>query len=439
MAGGRATVFVVGLNDFNRRKLKTIRGAEDIEFVGLLRNEDVEHRTDLDIEALLKAAREQLDTHRDAIDGLINYIDFPGNSMAAILAQEYGLRGPSLESVLACEHKYWARLEQRAVAPDAVPPFHAVDPFDDADVAAIDIPYPYWLKPIKAFGSWLGFRIGSPGDLKDAIAATRERIHQIGRPFDQLMARIDAPAEIAGIGGHHCIAEGLIGGRQCTVEGHVSGGEIGIHGIIDSIRSRNRSSFRRYEYPSRWPKAVQDRARSISRDLVRRIGLDDCGFNIEFFWDEGADTLRLLEINPRISQSHCGLFEKVDGRSSHEILVDVALGRKSEFPQGHGPHAVAGKFFIRAYGNRGRVERVPDPADIDRLKQRFPDAELTVRVGPGDRLDNRRFEDSYTVVLAILFLGADSHAGLTRAYAEALDLLPFEVVGEDGGTRVEVG
>lgn len=433
----RHTVFVVGLDDFNRRKLQSIRGAEHLDFVGLLANRDVEHRTDLDIDAILDKARAQLRRHDGAIDGLVNYIDFPGNSMAAILADEFGLRGPSLKAVLTCEHKYWSRREQQAVAPDAVPAFRVVDPFDDRSVAAIDLPRPFWLKPIKGFGSWLGFRIGDDGDLERAIGQIRRDIHQLGRPFDRLMDRVEPPQAIAGIGGHHCIAEALVGGRQCTVEGHVFGGEIGIHEIIDSIRARNRSSFRRYEYPSRWPRGMQERAMAISRDLVRRIGLEDCGFNIEFFWDEERDVLRLLEINPRISQSHCDLFEKVDGASSHQILVEIALGRRPSLPHRQGRHGAAGKFFIRAFGTEGRVDHAPDDAAVARLRQRFPDAELRVRMTAGDGLGDQPFQDSYTTVLAILFLGAENHDALLDAYDEALSILTFEVSGPDGGS-VEV-
>jgi hypothetical protein len=436
MAGRRATVFVLGLDAFNRRKLAAIPDADAIEIVGLLPNEAVEHRIDLDIDAVLAAARRQLDGHRGSIDGLINYIDFPGNSVAAILAAEYGVRGPRLDAVLACEHKYWSRRVQAEVAPDAVPPFRAVDPFDPGSVAAIDLAYPYWLKPIKGFASWLGFRIGSAADRDRAIAEIRRRIHQLGRPFDQLMDRIAPPDAIAGIGGHHCIAEALVRGRQCTVEGHVFAGEIAIHGVIDSVRARNRSSFRRYVYPSGWPDPVKRRARGIATDLVRRLGLDDCGFNIELFWDEAADRLQLLEINPRISQSHCDLFEKVDGTSSHAILVDIALGRRPRPRSGGGSHRVAGKFFIRAYGRQGRVVRVPGPADIDRLHAAFPDAELVVLAASGDALDDRPFDDSYTATLAQLYLGADSHAALRTAYRRALDLLPFAARGPQGPVPV---
>lgn len=63
--------------------------------------------------------------------------------------------------VLGCEHKYWSRLQQRQVAPEYVPMFEAVDPFNDAAMDAIGVDTPFWIKPVKSFSSHLGFRVGN--------------------------------------------------------------------------------------------------------------------------------------------------------------------------------------------------------------------------------------------------------------------------------------
>lgn len=77
------------------------------------------------------------------IDGLICHWDFPVNPIAAILAQDFGLRYPSLESILKCSHKYWSRIEQNKVAPEATPDFCAVDPFSDDPPSQVALDFPF--------------------------------------------------------------------------------------------------------------------------------------------------------------------------------------------------------------------------------------------------------------------------------------------------------
>ncbi len=69
--------------------------------------------------------------------GVTSFFDFPGTMIAAILAERFGLPGPPLESLFKCEHKYWSRLEQAAIAAEHVPRFAAVDPFAHNPLAAM--------------------------------------------------------------------------------------------------------------------------------------------------------------------------------------------------------------------------------------------------------------------------------------------------------------
>ena len=364
----KRNVFVFGLNDFNLRMLQQMRGAEDITFHKLLDRSELVERMDYPIKEILEHARERLRSFHGRVDGMIHYIDFPVSTIVPILAGEFGLRSASLEAVLTCEHKYWSRVEQARSIPGYLPRFAAFDPFDNGALERLEreLGYPFWVKPIKSFSSYLGFRVASREDFRQAVSQIRGEISRFAEPFDYLLDQVILPPEVAGIGGGHCIAEGIIGGRQCTLEGYAFDGEIHVYGVVDSVRHANKSSFGRYQYPSRLPKRVQDEMRNVARRFMRHIGYDNAPFNIEFFWDAGRDRIWLLEVNTRISESHCDLFEKVDGTSSHEVAVDLALGRKPAFRKGAGEFTVAGKFFLRAYGD-ARVERVPGPEEVRRI------------------------------------------------------------------------
>lgn len=423
-------VFVIGMKPFLKAMLESVEGARDYRFHELLSFEEAVEPPDLkiDLDALVDTAERRLDAFGGSIDAIIGYWDFPTSAIVPILKKSRGIPGPSLESVAACEHKYWARVEQKASIPEITPHFCALDPFADDPLAQVDLDYPYWVKPIKSHSGYLGFKVEGPDDLKQALPDIREGIGELGRPFDQFLARVDLPAGLRGIGGHHMIAEGIIsGGKQCTLEGYVHGGEPVVYGVIDTVaEGPSEASLSRYQYPSRLPQSVQQRMVNCTDRLMRHIGYDNAPFNVEFYWHEGRDELRLLEVNTRISKSHCPLFRLVDGASHQQIAIELALGQKPDMPHRDGPHKMAGKFMLRV-ADDGLLTRVPQDAEIKDVQARFPEAHIHILVEEGKTLSEQlNFQESYSYEVGELFLGASSEEDLARAYQDAKDRLPFE-------------
>jgi len=415
-------VFLIGLNEFHRAKLATISHADEYVFHGLL---DEPHKNeDYNIPEYLAAAERELKAFQGPIDAVVGYMDFPISTMLPILCERFGLRSASLESVLKCEHKYWSRLEQYAAVPDHAPRAAAVDPFDDDSVAAIPFAYPFWLKPVKSSGSQLGFRIIDAGSLRRAIGEIREGIGKLAKPFNFVLGHADLPAEVAEVDGYHCVAEEIIGGRQCTLEGCVFEGEVLYHGIVDSILAPNRSSFLRYEYPSRLPRAVRAEMMNIGRRILHHVGFDNAGFNVEFFWDRPRDRIWLVEINTRVAQHHSDLFEKVDGVTNQEAPIQVALGRRPRMPHRQGRFRRAAVFFLRRYSD-ARVTRVPSPEEVAAVEREIPGTVVHLQVAPGMRLSELFEQDSYSYALALIYIGANSEKQLLGRYRTVIDRLPF--------------
>ena len=271
------------------------------------------------IDAILDKARAQLrrQRRRDRRDWF-NYIELSGNSMAAILAGEFGFRGPSLRSVLTCEHKYWSRREAAgrgaAGRRAGVPGGRSVRPTArrrNRPAAA-----PFWLKPTRASAPGWGPDRGTTGDLDRANRTDPPATIHTGRPPvpDSLMDRIE-PA-----GGDHAGSAGTTASPKALV------GETAMHGrgaclrrgdsafTASSIRSVLRPtgrSFRRYEITRRagpHPRARcrSGRWRNQPATLVRRIGLDDCGFKTSSSSGTRSRTsCALLETTHRIkAKSH---------------------------------------------------------------------------------------------------------------------------------------
>lgn len=420
-------VFLLGCDRVHARHLQEISDAERFRFHALLYAEDLIYLEHYDFEALLDEAREVLRSFGGRVDAIINHWDFPAASMHAILCAEWRLPGPTLEAVTKCSHKYWSRVEQRKAAPASTPDFCAVDPFDDDALDRVTLELPFWVKPVKAYGSALGFKIETPEDFQRAMEAARGEIRRLGEPVNAILRHLDLPPEIAGVDGNHMVAEQLVDGTEFAPEGFVQGGRLQVHGLIDDVRGRNRSSFLANEYPSRAPRAVQERTIEISERVLRQIGFDDGCFNVEFFWDRPADRLWIVEINPRLSQSHSDLFTKVDGMSNHEVAVHIGLGEPPDFRHGAGPHECAAKFYHRRYDKTDAIAtRVPTDADVARLRERQPDTLVVLKIEQGQRLSELLDEDPYSYVLAEIMIGAADHDELLQRYDEAASLLPFE-------------
>lgn len=423
-------IFVSGMEPFNLALLRGLSDADRYGFHELLAYDEAvrPHSGRTDLGALLDMAERRLDAFPGTVDAIIGYWDFPSSVIVPILCRRRGLPGPSLESIAACEHKYWCRVAQLRVMPELTPRFCAVDPFADDPLSRIDLPFPFWIKPIKAHSSYLGFNIRNAADFHACLPIIRDNIGVFGEPFDAFLDMVDMPEGVAGVGGHHCIAEEIISaGHQCTLEGYVHQGEVVVYGVVDSIRSgKHRSSFARYQYPSRLPRRVQERMIEAARRFMRHIGYDGAPFNVEFYWDPRTDAIRMLEVNTRISKSHSPLFMMVDGDPHQKVAIDLALGRRPDFPHRQGRHRVAAKFMLRVFED-GVIERVPNTADIERLTRRFPDALYRSMAGEGTRLAHISYQDSYSFEIAEIFLGAASQHELLGKYRETLDLLPFRL------------
>ena len=418
-------IFVVGLDPFNNRKLSAIAHKKGYAIHSLLDICDVKRRDWLPMKTLLAKAEETLRAFSGNVDAIVGYSDFPVNCLTRFLCKQMSLPTPTFESVLKCEHKYWCRLEQSKVIEEH-PRFCVFNPFDEDAISKITVNYPFWIKPIKAFASQLGFRIHNAKEFHDSVAKIQKNISRLADPFTFFLKQVDLPQEVAHVDGGYCLAEEIITGRECTLEGYVWDGEVVVYGVVDSIREPNRSTFARYEYPSKLPKSVQERMIAIAQKVMPHLQYNNAPFNIEMFYDQHQDKIRLLEINPRISQSHCDLFEKVDGASHHEVMIDLALGKKPDFPHRKGAFGCAAKFFFRVHED-GVMTYVPTEQDLEQVNTLFPGTLTNIHVKTGMRPSDILDQESYSYELGYVFMGARNEHELLENHRKALEYLRFEI------------
>ncbi|MEV1295966.1 ATP-grasp domain-containing protein [Pseudonocardia sp. NPDC049635] len=418
---GVRTIAVPGLDEHNREILERLPGGERHRFLPLLSIDELQYGDEIPVLDLLEKARSELD-RAGPVDGVIGFWDFPVSTMVPLLCAHVGSPGPSLDAVLRCEHKYWSRLEQRAVI-DEHPAFALVDPDRDTEPPA-DVPFPMWVKPVKSFSSDLALRVTDAAGFRDALAIIREGIGRVGEPFAELMALGDPPPEIAAHGGRVCVAEEAVEGRQLTLEGWVRDGELHVLGAVDTVNRADVPSQDRFVYPSSVPDTVVERMTSVTGRIVRRVGLDHTTLNVEFFWDPESDRLTVLEVNPRHSQSHAELFEHVDGAPNHLAMVRLALGEEPAMPHRQGHHAVAAKWFLRRLDD-GVARRVPTAEEITEVQRSVPGTTVDVIVAEGDRLSELPDQDNYSYKIANIYVGGSDERELADRFRRCAELLPF--------------
>jgi biotin carboxylase len=353
--------------------------------------------------------------YRGRIDGVISSNDYPGATIAAALAERLGLPGPSPEAVVRATHKYYSRLVQRDAVPDATPKFWLVDPAQP-DGGGADLEYPCFIKPVKGTFSVLSQKLNDATELHAFLArpVVREFIDDYMTIFNrQVKGLTDFE-----IDGRFFVAEGFMHGTQVTVEGCVARGDVTIYGVVDSIMHPATSSFGRFDLPSALRPEIQDRMRSIAGRVVGALGLDNCIFNVEMIYQPLDDSIRIIEINPRICGQFGDLYEKVYGIHSYLIALAVVTGTALPPLPGRGAYAMATSFPLRTF-EPVRIVAAPSAERIAAAEKLQPGTLIWNECETGVALaDFQTFEDGSSARYAVVNLGADSRAELNARLAE---------------------
>ena len=351
----------------------------------------------------------------EGVDGVVSTDDYPGSTLASIVASELGLPGTAPRQNLLCQHKFRSRMAQRAAVPEVVPQFALLG----ANGVAVSR-YPCFIKPIKSF-----FSIGA------CKVESAERLHELRsratlpEPFFAPFAALYERYAGEPFGDGRVLVEDLLEGRQVTVEGFAFDGRIEIVGVVDSVFFPGTLAFRRFDYPSRLPASIQERMCRAATEVMRAKGFTHGQFNIEFMYNPDRDAVHIIEINPRMASQFADLYEKVDGLNSYEVLIDLALGRAPRMRRREGRHGVAVSYVLRRFRD-GTVRASPTEAHIAALHRRHPDARVEVLAPAGTRLSHE-MQDGVSYRYGIVSIGARNWGHAEHIIAECVDALPFEI------------
>ncbi len=356
------------------------------------------------------------------IDGVISNNEQFGALIAAVVAQRLGLPGTDPAVIIAAQHKYYARCLQQKIMPEATPRF-SVFPYQLHSAADVGLPFPLYVKPVKATYSVLARRVDSFDELQKHLRFNPLEtliLHKLVTPFNDLMERFTPFT----IDAHHLVGEEIMSGLQVNLDGFVHNGKITILGIVDEVMYPGTQAFMRFEYPSRLPADVLERMKALAEKLFTGIDYGYGFFNVELMYQPDTGRLQIIEINPRMASQIVNLYRRVDGYDPYELLIDLALGNAPAVTFGQGAFGAAASFVFRRFDGR-EVTRVPKPSQIESVHQRYPDARLMLYLKRGASLAREmKWLGSYRY--AVLNLGGASTEDLHQRYDEIRRELSFD-------------
>lgn len=297
-----------------------------------------------------------------------------GALAAALLAERMGWPGTSVAAVLACQHKLYARQMLQEVCPEANCSFAPLDADYGAPVPD-GLHYPVFVKPVKAAFSVLARVVHSQAELQ-----THTRfgfwelwvIRHLVEPFERIsQARLPQAGSA-----HHLMLEEPVIGAQYNLDGYVFAGDVRLLGVVDAIHYPGTQAFMRFEYPSRLREALQMRALDVARRFLTHVGFTHGLFNMEFFYDEPADRLTVIEFNPRMAAQFSDLYLRVRGIDLHRYAMALAHGQDPASLPVVAPSAgAAASFVYRSFSIDAQVKQ-PTAAQKEALLAAYPDALL---------------------------------------------------------------
>jgi biotin carboxylase len=173
------------------------------------------------------------------------------------------------------------------------------------------------------------------------------------------------------------VCEEVIRGRQVTANGFARDGRVTMLGTVDSVMYPGTDQFQRFQYPSTLPAATLARIDALATHILEGLGIGHGMFNIEMRVDPASGELRVIEVNPRVAGQFYDLFERVDGFSLFEALLDLECGAEPRIRRGEGRQRHAASFVLRDLAGEG-LSRWPSGRSIARLRAAHPDAHVMI-------------------------------------------------------------
>ena len=349
-----------------------------------------------------------------------------GALAAALLAEKMGWPGTSVNAVLACQHKLYARQVLDRVAPEANIGYRLLDTRYGGAIPE-GLHYPQFVKPVKAAFSVLARTVQNRQELHDHTRFGGWElwvIKHLVEPFERVFQRRMGPnTNPQGSGSaHRLMVEDIVNAPQFNLDGYVWQGKAQAVGVVDAIMYPGTQAFMRWDYPSVLAPTVQERALEVAQKFLTEVGFDHGLFNMEFFYDAATNKLSVIEFNPRMASQFSDLYLRVDGIDLHSCALALAQGQHPFTVPRTVPTAGAASSLVYRSFVPGADVPMPATAQVKAFEAAFADGLLfSFPKDKGSTARDFKWLGSYRY--GIVHLGGKDAADLHRRADAASQLL----------------
>lgn len=300
--------------------------------------------------------------------------------LQTVLKQECPtLRGPSLESVFLCNHKVCTR--EVLLHKTMNIPFMPINVKDDfhqiAEKVKTSLGFPIVMKPCIDVLSSMMKIVFNEDSLFDTLSkfnkvSVTEDVHAY--IFEKFISAKKYPLVKQPV----VIAEDFIcDATNHTIECFVQDGKVIPWTISDSIFWPNSPTI---YYGMGCPSLLKPQIQSALWDMtiwvgerMIKYGFKDQFFNMEIFVRKNGD-FRVLEINPRLSNTQCEQYREIFGKSNRQALLEILQGKKCQTPK-HLQKRYSVTFFLisLAKGNTSDIVNYPALPSFPNVHLKVPE------------------------------------------------------------------
>ena len=307
--------------------------------------------------------------------------------LAAIICEETGLRGPSVESCFLCIHKYYSR---RAEPSDLW--FEAIEL--DKDDWSTRVQYPCCVKAPFMFRSMCIFIVNNESEMKAALESCRTELSNWTNIWRSLFERyVDTEKYPLALKDMVIAEEVVPDGTQHTIEGWVDGeGNFYVWLTSDEgYYTKPQRTVDGYFMPTQVPKRCVKFMEEVALKVASNHLLRDTFFNVEAWCRNEGERITVTEINNRVAYVYHNLYMHIYGTTCVYAALHLACGEYEEvhklsIAQQPPPSRVGGLFLVQVHVKEAeKATKVIDFQAAKAFQKEVPgnQVELLSNYGPG--------------------------------------------------------
>lgn len=347
----------------------------------------VVERLNIETSPFLEAERifQKMKEQKCSIDGILSFYDFP-SIVNAVLAKKLKLSGTSPESVYHAQNKaeFLKKIGSKNI-------YQA--PWLLVNIRSFQNKAPdkkmLFIRPIKGSLSVNAYKVKNTRELPQIYKHLLNKSKPLEEGFRSFFCHFDNKMVCPE---NNFILQRYIRAKQYTLDGFVFNKKVYFIGIVQSIYTPDRTSFKRFDSPVKFNRQLTAQLMIVARKIIRTLEYGQSGFNMEFFVLPDQKIMP-IEFNTRISPGFYNLYKQIYEDSIFSMMADLSV-RKMPNMKKKAMSQYASSFPLRIKHD-ALLKAKPSSLELERLQKKYDAPRIHIYVKEGMRLSDYR-QDAYS-------------------------------------------